>query len=486
MAGHSGPAAQEGQDQEVLKLTICLLILAFLIIALARMQEERTNALIGAIAYLHVVPFAELVRLVPALIDMPVLGPHFFRPMVQTHDFLHDGAFARMSPEARSLLMAYSARAAIVIYGPFLVWIALRGYDIRPDQLYRNAHTLESMIRLQTEDWVTARIARHVNPSRSGDIGARLIADAAHAKISAAMKREMPGLALPRKAISLSPDTWSRALRPEEWLVARGLVFDMHSYERLSSPDTLSQESDFNFRHEWEKLQLNSISEVLAQQLRTPWPVAGGMRPCHRALFAVMALFYDFDIKEGNNLLSSIALVNDAIRSRKGGMDAALRADSDIMARIDNIINGPRGKKLSLHADKHAWLETAFPTFLSVARKDRGVLPSAAFLWLKAEDRLLWYILNNVGNEAIMVEAAGAAAHWRAECQIGMRIRRPATFQAARAILEDYLDQTPGRIALRHTKTERRRTPAEQIRLSADDAAGRRRKPVDPDNINEE
>ena len=61
-------------------------------------------------------------------------------------------------------------------------------------------------------------------------------------------------------------------------------------------------------------------------------------------------------------------------------------------------------------ANRHAWQETAFPSMLSLARKDRGALPSAAFLWLKAEDRPLWYILNNVGSEAAMVEAAGP---WR-------------------------------------------------------------------------
>ena len=484
--GGGAGAGASGQDEEALKLIVCLVILAVVLFALARMQEERANALIGAIAYLHVVPFAEMVRALPALLDLPWIGNWFFLRTAQTHDFLDQGGFAQMNAAERALVLGYSGRAALVIYGPILLWIALRGQDVRPDQRFRNAHTLESMIHLQTEDWVTARVARHVNPSKGKDISARFVAASAAKKIAAAQASAMPGFAVPRKVVTFAPDTWNRALRPEEWLVAKGLVFDAEAFERASAPEAMASDSEFSFRHEWEKLQLGSLSEALAQQLRTPWEGVEKMRPSHQALFAVMSLFYTYDINGGNRLLGDLALVSDSIRCRKGGMDVALRSEPGMMERIERIATGPEGRKLLLHADKHAWLETAFPTFLSICRKDRGVLPSAAFLWLKAEDRLLWYILNNVGNEAIMIEAAGAVAHWRAECQIGSRIRRPAVFQAARALLEDYLDQTPDRIATRQAKMARRRIPSEQVRLAVVERAGLTENRVDPDGIREE
>lgn len=481
----AGPGgSQEGQDQEVLKLTICLLILLVLLIALARMQEERANALIGAIAWLHVLPFAEMARLLPWLMEAPVIGPWFFLPMVQAHDFVDDGGFAMMSPEARALLMAYSARAATVLYGPWVIRIAIQGLDVRPDQKYRNAHTLESMIRMQSDDWVTSRHARHVDPSRMPDLSARSISVAAGQKIAKAGATVMPGLALPRKLIAIAPDTWNRALRPEEWLVSRGLAFNADQFRKLSAPEAIVRDADFSFRDDWQHLQINSLSEALAQQLRRPWTGPQDLRPCHQALFAVMAMFYDFDVKGGNALLSDIALLADGIRWKRG-LDEALLADPGIMPRIARIVSGLQGRKLSLHADKHAWLESAFPTFLSVSRKDRGVLPAAAFLWLKVEDRPLWYILNSVGGEAVMVEAAGAISHWRAECQIGTKIRRPATFQAARALLEDYLDQRPERVRMRNQKLERRKTPSDQILSGAVRAADAETIATDPDGIDE-
>ena len=114
-------------------------------------------------------------------------------------------------------------------------------------------------------------------------------------------------------------------------------------------------------------------------------------------------------------------------------------------------------------ANRHAWQETAFPAMLSVERKDRGVLASAAFLWLKSEDRPLWYILNNVGSEATMVEAAGAMSHFRAEMQIGKPIRRPAVRQTARALLEDYLDMTPEHVASRRRWEELGRSAGDEL-----------------------
>ena len=44
-----------------------------------------------------------------------------------------------------------------------------------------------------------------------------------------------------------------------------------------------------------------------------------------------------------------------------------------------------------------------------------GVLAPAAFLWLRGEERALWYPLNNQGRRSYHAEAAGAMAHFMAE-----------------------------------------------------------------------
>lgn len=481
-----GGAGGDGQDQEILKLAVIAVIMFFLIMILVRMQEERTNALIGAVAYLHVVPFAELVRLFPIVLDIPFLGNWLFRSAAQTHDYLDAGGYAMMSPQARALVLSYSGRCALLFYGPFLLWIALRGYDFRVDHRFRTAHNLESLIWAQSETWTTSRTARHSNPLKSGEISVRSIAAAASARINALLATPMPGMALPRKVLALAPDTWHRSMRPEEWLISKGLLFDEEAYARLTSKSIMPVEADFGFRSKWGEIQLQSVTETLAQQLRDPWQGPEKLRPSHRAIFAVMALFYAYEVDRGNQMLSELALISDAVKLKKGRMDTALIAEKDLMARIDAIAKGDVGIRLSNLASHHAWVESAFPTFLTAARKDRGVLPTPAFLWLKSEDRLMWYILNSIGNAAIMIEAAGAIAHWRAEVQIGRAIRRPAVYQTSRDLIEGYLDQTLDRIEVRKNREIRQRMPGTQMDLSLSQTINARAAKKDVDGINEE
>ncbi|MCW3782565.1 hypothetical protein [Defluviimonas salinarum] len=462
MSGPSQPG-QPGDDQELFKLAIAGLICFFIVIAIIAAQEMRINAFIGAVTWLHTLPFATAARYLPFLQDIPFIGSWLFDQSLLAHKFLGQGGYAAMTPEQRTAVLVAGGRAASILYGASFVWIALNGKEFRVDQKYRTSHTLESMIWVQSENWMTSRIARHMNPLKGKEISARRIAESVAGKYGEGAK--MPGFAIPRRLIALQPGTWNRALRPEEWLIANGLAFDPGRYSVMTGGDESVRDSDFEFRGRWEELDLETVSEVLSAQLRTPWTGPADLRPCHKALFAVMALFYAYDIDGGNKLLSELGILADAMKAKRGSMDGALLSERGMAAKIDKIVLGTPGKTLARAAGHHAWVESAFPTFLAKARKDRGVLPPAAFLWLKAEDRLMWYILNNVGNEAVMIEAAGALAHSRAETQISRPIRRPAVYQAARALLEDYLDMTPERIDLRKQRAVRHRTPGDQIEM---------------------
>lgn len=453
----------EGQDEETLKVAIALMITAVVIIALIASQRPWINAVIGSITLIHVIPFAETVRYVPAVLDIPFLGSWLFEMSALAHDFLLPGGFSDMNNAQLNSTLIAGGRAALIIYGPALVWILLRGRDFRVDRIYRQIHSLESMIKVQSDIWMTSRMALHVNPLKEAEVDARGIATRVRARLDGL--EALPGEALPRQGVALKPGTWGRSLRPEEWLMTNGLVFDREAHERLTTSHAMSRDVDYEFREKWEEIDLESLSEVLASQLRTPWTGPADLKPSLRALFAVMALFYDYDVEGGNRILSDLGVLAGAVGGKPGKMDAAIEAEDGLLPRIDKIIAGKSGKKLLALGEMHAWLESAFPTFLTAARKDRGVLPAPAFLWLKAEDRLLWYILDNVGNEAIMIEAAGAIAHSRAEAQIGKPIRRPAVYQAARSLREDYLDLTEDRLRSRKAKAVRTRSPGQQVDL---------------------
>ena len=458
---------QGSDDQEFLKMGIITIICLILVIAVVATQQNRLNAVLGAITWIHILPFAIAAEYVPLLTEIPLIGPWLFRYSMRAMAFLEQGGFAIMDPVPRNALLVAGGRSATVIYGGLLVWIAAKGHDFRVDQKYRTLHTLESMIRIQSEDWVTSRIARHINPLEKKEIDARRIAISVAGNLDKEFK--MPGEMMPQRVISVTPGTWNRSLRPEEWLISKGLAFDLDRHRLLMSPDANSSVRDFEFKESWDVLELEDISENLSSQLRAPWRGPEQLSPSLRAIFAIMALYYAYDTKGGDQLMNELGLLADATGVKRKSMDAAIRAEDGMMAKIDKIAFGEPGKMLLKKVSHHAYVESAFPTMMAIARKDRGVLPPAAFLWLKAEDRLMWYILNNVGNEAIMVEAAGALAHSRAENQLAKPIRRPAVYQASRAILEDYLDMTEERIVSRRDKAIRRRTPGDQLRILRDD-----------------
>lgn len=453
-------------DQEQARIfVIALIIVAIILFVIATMQEEM-SAFAGALSYVHVWPFAFLVEHVPALRTAPVIGPFFFAKVELAKLFLEQGNFAYMSTGQRASVLSAAGMCALPVYLPFMIYAGTMGRKFRPDVVYKTAYSLDNMIWTQSENWLTSRSARHVNPLKLPEVSAGILA---RGVIEKTEKRkgstDRCGELIRLAPATTPPSSWHRALRPEEWLVANGLCLDPVHIDAARAKDWKYPDNLLESRNTWGELTLDTLMEELSGQLRTPWTGFAALRPCHRALAAVMAMFYDYDIDGGNRLLNDLGGINDAIRSSAGAMDSAILAEEGFMARIDGVLDSKVGLQLLEVAQKHAWVESAFPAMLAIARKDRGVLPAAAFLWLKAEDRRLWYILDNVGSEAVMVESSGAMAHYRAEQQIGKPIRRPAVYQAARALLEDYLDMTPERVAARHEKEVRGRTAGQTIDL---------------------
>jgi hypothetical protein len=466
MNGQQGP--QGDSQDEFLKVGIMSAISIIVIVTIILQQIGHFNAAVGAITWVHILPFAYAQKVFPFLGEIPYLGAWLFKQCNEVEIFLSKGGYALMGPKetangiinTRNVVLAAGGRACLFIYGPGLIWIALRGRIFRVDVTYRTFHTLESMIFAQSEIWTTSRLARHINPLKQKEISPVTIAQNVRKQLKAG---RLPGRLLPRAVVHVEPAGWGRSLRPEEFMMSRGLGFDVERYDIMTSGDLPLTSASYEFKSTWEKLDIDGLSDILGEQLRSPWKGADALRPIHRALLSVMAMFYGYDIDGGNKMLNDLGLIADSLKGKAGKMDDAILAEPDVQARIAKALSSDGGRTLLSMAEGHAYVESAFPTFLAMSRKDRGVLPAPAFNWLKAEDRTMWYILNNIGNEAIMAEAAGAIAHNRAELQIGRPIWRPAVYQAARAFLEDYLDMTEARIASRHKKEEHRKITGDYL-----------------------
>lgn len=186
-----------------------------------------------------------------------------------------------------------------------------------------------------------------------------------------------------------------------------------------------------------------------------------------------MVNFYAYKREDGNAMLDKLALLADKAIMTKKPIPDVLEEDKDLIQKIEAAIDSKAGKQMEFLASQHAWVESALPTILHLARFERGVLASASFIWLKSVDRAAWYILNATGNNAVNVEAAGAMAHNRAELDFKSPLIVPHVYQAARSILHDYLDCKPERVEMRRRLREERRGMDEQVHLMSAEAKER-------------
>ncbi|WP_375264032.1 hypothetical protein, partial [Palleronia sp.] len=268
----SGPQQGPSRDEDYLQIAIMCAIAAFIVMAVIMAQMGRINSILGAISWVHVAPFAYAARFVPFLTEIPLVGGWLFIPCEAVEAYLARGGYALMdlTPETvghRFRVQTAGGRAALVLYMPFLLTIAIRGRKFRVDQLYRTRHTLESMIHQQSESWTTSRTARHVNPLKLPEANAASLAKSVRKGTEGPA---LPGRLLPRGVTTVDPGVWSRALRPEEWLLSRAVTFDPVEYDWLTGPSAPSKK-DFTFKNRWVGLDIDALSEVLAEQLRAPW-----------------------------------------------------------------------------------------------------------------------------------------------------------------------------------------------------------------------
>lgn len=98
-----------------------------------------------------------------------------------------------------------------------------------------------------------------------------------------------------------------------------------------------------------------------------------------------------------------------------------------------------------IHAENlmasHGFVVTGLMTLLEEGRGG-GVIPCVEFIWLKGEDRPLWYALQSVGRKTSFSESGGAYAHWLLEKQVGKAITQPEVTSAVEALkLALYVDK---------------------------------------------
>lgn len=93
-------------------------------------------------------------------------------------------------------------------------------------------------------------------------------------------------------------------------------------------------------------------------------------------------------------------------------------------------------KRLKRIVRSHSYELTMLMSLLQVAR-GAGILNDSDFIgWMKPQDRLLWYTVNQTGRRVSWAEAGGVKAHWLAEVVAKRRIEDPMVDEAVEALVE--------------------------------------------------
>ena len=250
---------------------------------------------------------------------------------------------------------------------------------------FRQTHTLESFIKVQSKVWPVIMPIVNFNPIKSS--------------------ARQPGSAVPDKL-----PMFAEALSPEEWV----------AFHRIPVTNGIAERE--------------AARRALLMQLGPRWNGIEGQPDHIRALFVAFALKGVQKRDESDELLGKIALCWD----HKTGLNLSHELQSFVRKTLKDKDIG--GKALDI-AHGFAWRTTAMLGTLAWARSMGGVLAPAQFLWLRGTDRNLWYALNNLGRRSFHAEGAGALAHYMTERNAKKPLPIPR-IDTAIVTLNQYLAET--------------------------------------------
>ena len=172
---------------------------------------------------------------------------------------------------------------------------------------------------------------------------------------------------------------------------------------------------------------------VLTEQLGKPFEGYEGLSPCRRTL-AVAFLAYANGDKKG--CVSMLDMVSSSYNEIDGNVDCPVLTDTAFEKRLKKAWARHKDVLSEKNMASHAAYELPWFMALLYRARQKGVLASSQFLWLRPMDRPLWYALNQCGGRAAWAEGFAAWAHYTAEEQEGKALTEPHVAPAVASLKE--------------------------------------------------
>lgn len=267
---------------------------------------------------------------------------------------------------------------------------------------------------------------------------------------------------------------WRIARSPVQFVLEHGLLVDEHGSpflpEQALAGGLASVELPAYGRA---KLDEKKTLAVLKTQLGPPFAGFETFEPVRKALAAAFLAYAGGDKKDCVGILDAVSI---SYRETGDKPESPILEQATFRQRLEAVYEAHQGilaeKPLVRHS---AFLLPWFMALLTRARQ-KGVLASSQFLWLRPMDRPLWYALNQCGGRAAWAEGFAPWAHYVAEEKAGKALSGPHVARAVASLRDSlsaqgWFGDTPAAPALPETV---RTMPVSEEKAAV---------PVDPVNV---
>ena len=237
----------------------------------------------------------------------------------------------------------------------------------------------------------------------------------------------------------LSPEShdsgpWKIARTPVQFALENGLLLD--EQEKAFTPEqALKNGLPSTELPAWGNARLDEKKAlaVLTEQLGKPFEGCEGLSPCRRALAVAFLAYANGDKK---NCISILDMVSCSYNEIDGNADCPVLTDTAFEKRLKKAWARHKDVLSEKNMASHAAYELPWFMALLYRARQKGVLASSQFLWLRPMDRPLWYALNQCGGRAAWAEGFAAWAHYMAEEQEGKALTEPHVAPAVASLRE--------------------------------------------------
>lgn len=250
---------------------------------------------------------------------------------------------------------------------------------------------------------------------------------------------------LSRESYDAGP--WKVARTPVQFALENGLLLDEAGKAIKPEQALLKNGMASMLRPAWGNARLDEKKSlvVLKKQLGKRFKGHKSLSPCRRALAAALLAYAEGDKKA---CLAILDAISTSYREEKGQPSCPLLTARGFVKKL----NWKKHKK-SLSENcltRHSAYELPWFMALLYRARQKGVLATSQFLWLRPLDRPLWYTLNQCGGRVAWAEGFAAWAQYQAEEKAGRALSEPHVELAVASLAEaldaqGWLKDTPVR-----------------------------------------